>query len=124
MSRDGILLGYEVGTGEPVTFADPGVLQLLQQRPEIVVTFNRPVINADGGTLYGRLAGMIVDGFFDTPRNGNQAFEDLKRRGKSTATPNVYRECDKLAEQGFLTKEASGYQAVADTKKDIRKTRG
>ena len=68
----------------------------------------RRTIEATDQTLFGRLALLITEGFFDEPRNGNQAFVELKRRGKSTAKPNVYRELDRLAEQGFLTKQDGG----------------
>jgi hypothetical protein len=40
-------------------------------------------------------------------------FVELQRRGQSTAKPNVYRELDKLALHGFLTKEDGGYRVVA-----------
>jgi Fe2+ or Zn2+ uptake regulation protein len=46
----------------------------------------------------------------------NAAYEELKRLGRRVAKPGVYRECDKLAELGFLTREADGYQAVEGMK--------
>ena len=63
---------------------------------------------------------LIADGFFDEPRAGNAAFEELKRRGFQTAKPNVYREADKLAEQGFLTREAAGYQKAPGARVRVR----
>jgi hypothetical protein len=38
----------------------------------------------------------------------------LLRIGRRVAKPGVYKECDNLAELGFLTKEADGYQSVPE----------
>jgi hypothetical protein len=95
---------------------DPGILELLTRRPELRVTVERPTIEADSGTLRGALALMISKKFFDSPQNGNTAFNELKRLGRSVAKPNVYRELDKLADLGFVTKEETGYQAVPGMK--------
>lgn len=98
---------------------DPGVLALMSVRPEICVAVQRRRIEASGETLFGKLAAMIAEGFFEEPRTGNAAYNELTRRGQSTAKPNVYRECDKLAAQGFLTKEDGGYQSVKGMKINI-----
>jgi len=98
---------------------DPGILDLLARRPELRVTVERPVVEANSKTLRGALAVLISERFFDTPKNGNTAFNELKRRGKGTAKPNVYRELDELAEMGFVTKEETGYQAVPGMKVHI-----
>jgi hypothetical protein len=99
--------------------ADPGILQILANRPELRVTVQRTVIETDGGTLRGALALLISQGFFDSPQNGNTAFNELKRRGNRCAKPNIYRELDKLSELGFVTKEATGYQTVSGMKVNI-----
>ena len=91
---------------------DPRILQVLARRPELLVTIERETIEADGKTLRGALALLISKKFFDAPQNGNAAFNELKRLGRAVAKPNVYRELDKLAELGFVTKEEGGYQAV------------
>jgi len=79
----------------------------------------RRTIEADGDSLRGQVAILISEKFFDDISTGNAAFNELKRRGKSVAKPSVYRECDKLAEMGFLTKEADGYRAVPGMKVNI-----
>lgn len=99
---------------------DPAVLAVLASRPEIDVEVRRVRIEASDQTLYGRLAILVAEGYFDEPRNGNTAWNELKRRGQSSAKPNVYRELDKLASQGFLTKESGGYQSVVGMKVNIR----
>jgi hypothetical protein len=98
---------------------EPGVLKILATRPELRVEIERPVIEASGDTLFGRLAQLVAEGFFDEARAGNAAFQELKRRGFATAKPNVYREADKLAAKGFLTKEGDGYKAVPGMKVNV-----
>ncbi len=97
----------------------PALLRVLAERPELEVAVEKAVIEADGKTLKGRLALLIADGFFGEPRAGNAAYLELQRRGFSTAKPNVYREADKLAELGFLTKEEGGYRAVPGMKVNV-----
>jgi hypothetical protein len=99
---------------------EPVLLNLLLERPELRVTRKLVEIQADAATLRGFLASLIAEKFFDAPKNGNQAFEEAKRRGRRTAKPNVYRDLDSLAELGFLTKEVSGYQAVPGMKVHIQ----
>jgi len=101
---------------------EPAVLSLLAERPELMVNVQRKTIQMDGVTLRGFLATLITEKFFDTPKNGNQAFQETQRRGRRTAKPNVYRELDGLTELGFLVKEESGYQAVAGMKIRIQET--
>ncbi len=98
---------------------EPAIIELKTTKPELRVHVTRVKIDVDGNTLRGRVARLIHGGFFDTPRNGNTAFNELQRLGFGTAKPNVYKECDKLAELGFLTKEASGYQSVPDMKVNL-----
>lgn len=92
--------------------ADPAVLRVLATKPEIRVEVTREVIDISRTTLRGRLAELVAYGFFKSPATGNAAYNELQRRGFSTAKPNVYRELDKLAELGFVTKEEGGFQAV------------
>lgn len=98
---------------------DPQVLRVLALEPEIRVEKERVVADASASTLYGRLALLISEGFFDDAKTGSTAYSELRRRAFPCAKPGVYRECDKLALQGFLTKEASGYEAVPSMKANI-----
>jgi DNA-binding transcriptional ArsR family regulator len=98
---------------------DTAVLRLLAEKPEISVIVERPTIDCDGGSLRGRIARLIVEDFFKEPQNGNTAFNEIQRRGGKVAKPNVYRELDKLAELGFVTKEATGYKAVEGMKVSV-----
>jgi hypothetical protein len=92
----------------------PPLLKLNVAKPEIEVHRKREVIEVSHSNLKGRLAGMIAEGFFDSPTTGSAAYVELReRRGFSTSKPNVYRELDLFAEMGFVTKEEGGYKAVA-----------
>lgn len=98
---------------------EPAILRVLAAKPELAVEVQRQVVEASGDTLRGRLALLIAEGYFDEGRTGNAAYQELQRRGFPTAKPNVYREADKLAALGFLTKEESGYRAVPGMKVNI-----
>lgn len=91
---------------------DPKLLALLKRVPEIEVTRTIERIRVDEKTQPGFLAGMIAGGFFSDPVDGAGVAAELKRRGRSVHNANVYRDLNRLAEQGFLTKESDGYRAV------------
>lgn len=96
--------------------ADPGILTLLTTKPEITVKVSRPAIEMNDSTLSGRCAGLVAEGFFDETTTANAAFAELKRRGFPCAVPSVYRACDQLTLQGFLTKLPGGYRSVPGMK--------
>ncbi len=97
----------------------PTALRILANRPEITVELKKQTVTLDGKTLRGRLAQLLAENFFDSGANGNKAFNELQKRGFSTAKPNVYRELDTLTEMGFLLKLETGYQAVAGMKVNL-----
>jgi DNA-binding HxlR family transcriptional regulator len=99
--------------------SDPLVLQLLREQPELQVKVTRNVIEMTDRTLAGQLAVLIHKGFFESPTTGQSAFNELQRLGKKISKPNVYRELDKLADLGFVTKEDAGYQVVKTMKVNI-----
>lgn len=99
----------------------PSLLRVLNQTHGIQVHEQRDTIEIDGKSLRGRLALLILKGFFDTLTSANRAYDEFKRVGFSIAKPSVYSECDKLTTMGFLVKEIGGYQAVASMKSSIKK---
>ena len=99
---------------------DPVIANLLIHQVEFVVGMETRTVNLTDETLKGKLAGLVAEGYFDKPMNGNSAYNELKRRGVSVAKPNVYRELDNLSGLGLLTKEDGGYQRVPGIK--IQKT--
>ena len=95
---------------------DPGILQLLAAKPELRVTVQRTVIELEDTTLAGKCARLIYKGFFKSPMGVAATQKELRRLGSDQPTTNVRRALEKLNEQGFLTAEADGYQAVEDMK--------
>lgn len=92
------------------------MIALLREEPRVRVTIQRPVLDLDSSTIAGKIATMYTQGFFAQPQNGPAVARELKRRGCATPTTNVYKPLDKMAAMGFLTIEASGYQAVPGMK--------
>jgi hypothetical protein len=98
---------------------DPGVLQLLKSVPEIEVKITRATMKVDHEKQPGIIAGMIAEGFFESAMPAATVVSELKRRGRPVHHTNVYRDLNRLAEQGFLTIEGDGYQAVPGMKVNI-----
>jgi hypothetical protein len=95
--------------------AEPGVFSLLTRRPEIHIEVKRSVVEMDDSSLRGKLVRLIAENFLNEPVIGFAIFTELKRRGVAVATTSVYRELDKLAEMGVVTKEGKqGYKKSPD----------
>jgi hypothetical protein len=102
---------------------DPGILELLRHRPELHVKVERPVVSLHGNQVDGRIASLIADHFLDTPKDRAAIGGELIRRGalkRGTNLKILSPALAKLSNLGFLTVEASGYQAVAGMKIEIR----
>jgi hypothetical protein len=97
----------------------PIILHLMAQRPEMQVEVARATVKAEGDSVMGRVAMLIHDGWFATARTGPMVQKEMERRGCKQPTTNLYRACDKLAEMGFLTKEAEGYLETREAKARI-----
>lgn len=97
----------------------PAIIALLKDRPEIQVKVKRQIITIDYEKQPGVLAAMLSEGFFDKPTDAKDVVVELKRRGRAVHNTNVYRDLNRLAEQGFLTVETGGYQAVSGMKVNI-----
>lgn len=100
--------------------ADPAMLLALDtQRPQLDVQITRHVTVVDATTLYGQIARLIGENFFDVAKNGPTVGRELKRRGNNQPTPHLYKPLNRLTEQGFLTLEADGYLAVKSMKVNL-----
>lgn len=100
--------------------SDPSIVAAIAQAvPAIEVSRTVEKIKLDGKTQPGFLAGMIAEGYFDSAVEAPAVVNELKRRGRSVHHTNVYRDLNRLAELGFLTRETSGYQAVGGMKINI-----
>lgn len=99
-----------------------GLAELLTRRPELRVKVERTPVTMDDSNLQGRIARLLHEGFFKTPRNGPAVQKELKRRtGIEQPTTNLYKPLNKLTEMGFLTVEQDGYQEVAEMKVMVQK---
>jgi hypothetical protein len=102
--------------------ADPGVLELLRQQPELRVKVERRTLTVSDADTDGRIALLIKDKFFDTPQNSGAVTKEFKRRGwfqAKTSNAATLKPLFRIAEAGFLVKEAGGYQAVPGMKVHI-----
>lgn len=101
---------------------DPGILQLLQSQPELRVQLKRHTLEMADDAMDGRIARLISEKFFDTPRDPITVTKEFKRRGwVGSKTPNsqAIGPLDKISSLGFLTREANGYHAVKGMKVNI-----
>lgn len=82
---------------------EPKLLKVLLERPEMKVEMKKETITADGRSLRGRIARMIMAGDFGGDGlNGKAATRALIDAGFKCAHPQVYAELDELTEMGFL----------------------
>jgi hypothetical protein len=100
---------------------EPGILDLLTHRPELRVTVQRQTVEMDDSTIIGRITRLLHEGYFKNPKNVPTLQKELKRRGCVQPITNIYKPINRLAEMGFLTVEAEGYQEVPEMKVSIVK---
>jgi hypothetical protein len=98
---------------------DPEIVQLIAECPELYVKIERPVVTADTNTLFGRMAQLVSEGFFEDAQGSRIVTAEAVRRGwchRKTPFMRVQDPLDKLTAMGFLTREAEGYKAVSGAK--------
>jgi hypothetical protein len=99
-------------------------MSLEVRRPVIDLTIRRYAIEANDETLIGRLAPLISENFFDSPRKTEHINEEFRVRGWASqlgrpAPKNL--EMAKLAEYGFIRIVGQGsYQSVPGMKVNIK----
>jgi hypothetical protein len=98
---------------------DARVLDILVKQPELRVKIERQVISVDGDDLQGRLARLILEGWFDEAKTSGNVQAELTKRGFNTAAPNISRELANLARMGFLTRDNKWYRVVESMKRNI-----
>lgn len=99
--------------------AEPAVLKVLAEKPELQVAMAKKEIEVDGGTLIGRVALLIRGGWLDTTRTNSEVVNELGRTGGKTIAPRVSEALAKLKGLGFVTDEGNGWQAVKDMRRSI-----
>ncbi len=103
----------------------PQILEVLVERPQIRVETQVEKIKIDGKSPKGFIARLILDGWFSAPKNGNQTYEEVKRRGGGAhASARIYEACDALVALGFLYKtktsnRSNAYVAVEGMDKHV-----
>jgi hypothetical protein len=95
---------------------DPILLQLLTQRPEIVVDVEPRVVTLDGSSLKGRIARQIAAGFFDTPKTQGACRTELRRTGSDVNSGNLSTAFNDFVKDGYLTREGDAYVKAAGLK--------
>lgn len=101
--------------------SDPTLLQVVCSRPELLVHVERQIISVDGSSLRGRIARLIVDGFFaeEAARTTAHVHAELAKRGGRDAMPGVSNELNELARLGFFTKDNKWWRLVPSMKVNV-----
>ena len=101
---------------------EPALLNLLVDRPELMVKVERRMINSSDASTQGRIALLLYEKFFDTAKDAGDVTREFKRRGWFDAKASnaaLIKPLAQITEWGFLTKEDAGYQAVSGMKVNI-----
>lgn len=94
----------------------PGIIKLLTVKPELEVKVERETVTINNSKWLGRVAGMIAEGYFDSPRKAGDVFREASRRGMTGVAPRADEACKSLWSMGFLTREEQGFLAVKGMK--------
>ncbi len=97
----------------------PHILKVITDVPELNIQLEKKSVQADGASLIGRIAMLIVRGWMDEVRTNSAIVNELGRIGGKTIAPRVTEATAKLKVMGFLTDEGNGFQAVKEMKKLI-----
>lgn len=90
--------------------ADPVFLQLLANRPEIILELQPRVITLDGSTLKGRVARLIAGGWFDASRATSATRKELARTGGDPGGGGSLSDVlGGMVRDGFLTRDGGDY---------------
>lgn len=82
----------------------PARLTLNTKSPELTVNVAANQLQADSLQPRGRVAELIADGFFQTPRIGKEAYDYWKDRGFTSSSSRIYEALDSLTRDGFLVR--------------------
>lgn len=102
--------------------ADPAVVNLTANVPEINLAVKRRTIAMNDETTDGRLALLISEKFFDLPQDSSTVAKEFRRRGWLSAKTNnvpVLEPLKKITGLGFLFLEGTKYLAVPGMKVNI-----
>lgn len=95
----------------------PALLRLILQRPELEVSVQRRVVEAEGDSTLGRVARLIKADFLADSRRFGEILRELERTGTRVNNKSLSVALKELVVAGFLTKESvDRYRAVPDMK--------
>lgn len=90
--------------------SDPVFVKLLAAQPEIVVEFEPRIVTLDATTMKGRLARLIADGWFATPRATGAARKEMARTGADPGGGGGLSDAlSAFVKDGFLTRDGGDY---------------
>lgn len=108
----------------PAAAGEEVAMSLDIRKPMIDVTVRRYVIEANDEEQMGRLALLLSEGFFDSPKKSEHINEEFRARGWAAMTgrPSPKNlEMAKLAEYGFIRIVGQGsYQSVPGMKVNVK----
>jgi len=100
---------------------DPALLALLHRQSVIELTVQRVKIQATTEELSGRLALLILEGFFDQKRGPTETATEMGTRGWNHDYRNVDKAAKRMAEQGFFRLTDKGFVAAAGARENIER---
>jgi hypothetical protein len=95
----------------------PALLRLIVQEPELEVSVERRVVEAEGDSTLGRVARLIKADFLADSRRFSEILRELERTGTRVNNKSLSVALKELVVGGFLTKESvDRYRAVPHMK--------
>lgn len=96
---------------------DPILLQLLTQRPELIIDVEPRIVSLDGSSLRGRVARLLGAGWFASARATSTVRKELARTGADPGGGGTLSDVlGAYVRDGFLVREGEGYQAAPNVK--------
>lgn len=90
----------------------PALLAFTQSVPAIEMRVSRKVITVEEHSMKGRIARLLKERFFTSPRGCGAVRSALKKTGPDANTANIGRVLDDFKRDGFVIEEGGGYQEV------------
>jgi hypothetical protein len=98
----------------------PALLKVIMSRPGIEVEVTREVIRVDGKSTRGRIARLIVEGFWaGKARTSAEVQSELEKRGPRPSNIDLGNELKALQEMGFFTRDNKWISLVAGAEVNV-----
>lgn len=96
---------------------DPILLELIMQRPEIVIDVEPRVVQLEGSSLRGRVARLMAAGWFKDARATSACRRELARTGADPGGGGSLSDVlGGYVRDGFLVREGDGYALAPGVK--------